>query len=93
MIDTETTGAAESHAEEGFDAGASIMHHILDSREIEIPFLPQTKIVLPEWHPFGVDLSITKHVVMMWIVGVILLAMFVLDPRSVMALIWRVRPV
>ena len=81
MIDTETTGAAESHAEEGFDAGASIMHHILDSREIEIPFFPQTKIMLPEWHPFGVDLSITKHVVMMWIVGVILLAMFVLVGR------------
>ena len=30
--------AAAEHAEEGFDAGELIMHHILDSHEIEIPF-------------------------------------------------------
>ena len=57
---------ASQHAQEAYDPGASIMHHILDSPELEV-FVPMWKIPLPELHVFGQDLSITKHVVMMWI--------------------------
>ena len=81
MTETEAIQEGAAHAEEGFDAGASIMHHILDSRQIDIPFFPSATINLPEWHAFGFDLSITKHVVMMWIVSVILLTMFILVGR------------
>ena len=81
MAETETIHEGAAHAEEGFNAGDSIMHHILDAREIEIPFFPQATIHLPEWHVFGVDLSITKHVVMMWIVSAILLLTFLLVAR------------
>ncbi|HKQ62326.1 MAG TPA: F0F1 ATP synthase subunit A [Candidatus Polarisedimenticolaceae bacterium] len=62
------------HASGAFDPGTSILHHILDSHELEIPFV-DWKIPLPQWHVGGLDLSITKHVVMMWIVcGILLLA-------------------
>jgi len=45
---------AGAHAGESFDAGASIMHHILDSHEIEIPFT--TKVIhLPQFELFGYD--------------------------------------
>jgi len=68
------------HAEEGFDAGANILHHILDANEIEVPFTA-IKIPLPELHLGSVDLSITKHVVMMWVSVVILLVLFRLAVR------------
>ena len=63
-----------------FDAGESIMHHILDSHEIEIPFT--TKVIeLPTFEVFGFDLSITKHVVMLWLAAAILLVVFGLAAR------------
>lgn len=67
----EAAHAAAEHGALGFDAGGEILHHILDSNEwhlygmnIHLPKLPEV---------FGIDLSITKHVVMMWIAGLIVL--------------------
>ena len=72
-------GAA--HAEEGFDAGATIMHHILDSHELEIPFGGGAAIKLPHLAPFGFDISITRSVVMMWIASVIVLLLMLAAAR------------
>ena len=67
--------AAGDHASGGMSTGEMIMHHITDSRAIEIPWpnshLGRT-IELPHWPPihigrFEIDLSPTKHVVMMFI--------------------------
>ena len=73
------------HAEGAYDPGASILHHILDSHEIEVPFFPQIKIPLPHLHLpealGGYDISITKHVVMMWIACAILIVTFALAVR------------
>jgi F-type H+-transporting ATPase subunit a len=86
MTGTETEAAKQAgdHAQAAFDPGASILHHILDSHEIEIPFT-QLKIHLPVLHlPAalgGYDISITKHVVMMWIASGILFGAFVLAGR------------
>jgi F-type H+-transporting ATPase subunit a len=82
MTDTEAVNEAAGHAEEAFDPGATIMHHILDSHELEVPFT-QITIPLPEIHLLGIDLSITKHVVMMWIVSAILLTVFTVAARQV----------
>lgn len=62
--------AAAEAAEHGgaFDPGAEIMHHILDSPVIPI-------------HVGGFDLSVTKAVVMMWIVSGFLLVLFSLAAR------------
>lgn len=47
-----------------------IMHHVLDAREIDLT--PFGIIHLPQLHLFGFDLSITKHVVFMWLAVIIL---------------------
>jgi len=52
-----------------------ILHHVMDAKEIELPFLgyvhiPQFPII------FGIDLTPTKHVVFMWIAAIIMLLIF-----------------
>ena len=80
----EAVAQAGEHASEAFDPGASILHHILDAHEIEVPFT-QLEIHLPTLHLpealGGLDVSITKHVVMMWLASAILLGAFVLAGR------------
>ncbi len=51
-----------------------LIHHITDSHSIEIPFSDQV-IHLPHLQIGGLDLSITKHLVMMWIVVFLLLVL------------------
>ena len=65
-----------------FDPGQFIMHHILDSHEIEVPFT-SIEIPLPRIQVGGVDLSITRNVVMMWIACAVLLALFLPAARRV----------
>jgi F-type H+-transporting ATPase subunit a len=52
-----------------------IMHHVLDARSLD--FSPFGMIQLPQFHLFGMDLSITKHLVFMWISSIVLIAIFV----------------
>ncbi|HJQ97762.1 MAG TPA: F0F1 ATP synthase subunit A [Candidatus Polarisedimenticolaceae bacterium] len=83
MSEVATTAAvATEHAPEGgaFDVGEHIMHHILDSNTIEVPFTSY-EIHLPQLHVGKYDLSITRNVVMMWIACAILLALFVTAGR------------
>jgi F-type H+-transporting ATPase subunit a len=56
------------------------MHHITDSHVIEIPFT-HYEIPLPRFHVMGIDLSITKHVVMMWIACLLLFVLARLAAR------------
>jgi len=62
----EVAQGAADHADAAFDPGATILHHILDDNKIEIPFT-HSYIHLPELHVAGYDISITKHVAMMWV--------------------------
>jgi len=75
------TGAeAAGHAgHEEFNAGDMILEHILNSQSLEVPFLGH--VHLPTLHLFGFDLPITKHVVMMWLVALVLLAVGVVAAR------------
>ena len=57
-----------------------IMHHVLDARELD--FSPFGIIHLPQIHLFGIDISITKHVVFMWLAVVILIVTFFIVARS-----------
>jgi len=73
-------GAAEGAHGIGEQISHTILHHITNSHEIEIPFYGA--VHLPEFPPiFGIDLSITKHVVMMWIAGLLLILFFSLAFR------------
>ncbi len=49
MTDPTAVEQVSEHASEAYDPGVSILHHILDSHEIEIPFT-QLKIHLPTLH-------------------------------------------
>ncbi|HUP01864.1 MAG TPA: F0F1 ATP synthase subunit A [Gemmatimonadota bacterium] len=64
------------HHEETVD----IVHHLADAHEIEIP--PFGAIHLPEWELFGLDVSITKYTIYMWVAAVLMLAIFIPMARS-----------
>jgi F-type H+-transporting ATPase subunit a len=56
--------AVEGHAGK-FDAGETIIHHVANS-SLDEPLIHLPKVM-------GIDLSITKHVMMLWVVAVVLL--------------------
>jgi len=79
-----TAAEAGAHAAghggaEKFDAGHMILEHILDAHTLEVPFVGH--VHLPTIHLFGVDLSITRHVVMMWIASLLILTVAILAAR------------
>jgi F-type H+-transporting ATPase subunit a len=66
---TEGGGHGEEHS-----IGETILHHVQDTHELDL--WPLGYLPLPEIHLFGIDFSITKHLVMMWIASVLLVAVF-----------------
>jgi F-type H+-transporting ATPase subunit a len=82
--ETADTAAQMAEAAHAADHGAAydpsaIVHHVEDAHYIDIPFV--TRIELPHWEIAGYDVSITKHVVMLWIVSVLLLVLLRLAVR------------
>lgn len=77
---------AAEHGAGEFSLGETIMHHLVDSREIELPW---GAIHLPSgWYvnlgPLGtVDLAPTKHVVLMLAAALVVLVTFLLVGRVV----------
>jgi F-type H+-transporting ATPase subunit a len=62
-----------------------LIEHVQDSREIELPFLGH--VHLPHFDPIhigglAIDLSITKHVVFMWVAAALLIGLMVVAARS-----------
>lgn len=67
-------GHAAHDAHGGGNMFATLLHHVQDSHELELPF---THIALPRFEPFTMagitfDMSITKHVVFLWIAAALL---------------------
>jgi F-type H+-transporting ATPase subunit a len=70
---------AQAEAAAGAEHGggnmfAELLHHVQDARELETPFGP---VHLPHFTPFRIggvliDLSITKHVVFLWLAALVL---------------------
>ena len=69
-----------------------IIGHIVDSKYLDVPFLNahhwvDGRISLPQFEPiFGIDFSITKHVLMMWVASALLILLLTLAfrrPRAV----------
>ncbi|MDH4068803.1 MAG: F0F1 ATP synthase subunit A [Ignavibacteria bacterium] len=72
--------AAVSHVAGEHNMFAELLHHVQDSNELEIPF---GHVSLPQFDPFMIagisfDMSITKHVVFLWISAALLLLFAVL---------------
>lgn len=57
-----------------------IMHHILDSKQLDFP--PFGTIHLPTLHLLGYDISITKHVVFLWVAAILLITVLTIVSRS-----------
>ena len=66
-----TEGAA--HSEE-LSVGNAILHHVQDTKVFDLWPLEPTH--LTSIHLFGIDFSITKHLVMMWIASLLLVLLF-----------------
>jgi F-type H+-transporting ATPase subunit a len=59
---------------EGHSVGDAILHHVQDTDIIDL--WPLGHIVLPKIHLLGIDFSITKHLIMMWIASGLLVLIF-----------------
>src|SRR5689334_25434581 len=69
--------AAEHAAEKGFDAGKTIIEHVSNSS------LSEPLIHLPP--VFGIDFSVTKHVLMLWLVAATIFVVVTLSVRRYLA--------
>ena len=82
---TPQEGEAAGH-EAGFDLGEMLGHHILNSNEYELPFVGA--VHLPEWPHLvlgglSVDVSPTKHVVLLLLGGLITAVLAILAGQRV----------
>jgi F-type H+-transporting ATPase subunit a len=67
--------ATESAAHgEGHSVGDTILHHVQNTDVFDL--WPFGHIVLPKIHLLGIDFSITKHLVMMWLASALLIIIF-----------------
>ena len=65
--------AASEHGGGSFDAGKVIIEHVSNS-SLDHPLIHLPKV-------FGVDLSVTKHVLMLWLVAAVVFLLVVLSVR------------
>ena len=83
--------AGDTQAADAANAQVDIIGHILDSPYIELPFVDYDhllagKVSLPSLELFGIDLSITRHVVIMWVASILLIVLMLRafrKPRTV----------
>ena len=75
--------SGEASAAEAADGQIDFIGHVLDSKYLDVPLFNAHHILdgrleLPQFEPiFGIDFSITKHVVMMWVASALLIALLV----------------
>ena len=74
----DTARVAVAH-DEGGNLFTNLLKHVQDSHQLETPF---GHIDLPHIYLFGIDMSITKHVVFLWIAAVVLIIGLVLVARK-----------
>jgi len=72
MIDSTTVNTTVDTLKTAHSGSGSdwILHHVMDGNYLD--FSPIGKIYLPHFQLFGLDLSITRHVLFMWIGAVLL---------------------
>ena len=79
-IDTLSVVADTLHSTSKSDSNW-ILHHVMDGKEIELPFIGYIQI--PQLPPvFGVDITPTKHVVFMWLAALLVLITFLVISGS-----------
>ena len=76
IVDTARVSVAHEESENLF---THLLKHVQDAHELETPF---GRIELPHLHLFGIDMSITKHVVFLWLAAVMLVIILALVARK-----------
>lgn len=69
------------------DIGGTLLHHISNAHQIELPFIGIIDLPhFPDIHVLGmtINLSPSKHVVMMWVVAILLMIIFLFLARPKM---------
>ena len=80
MENATTTAAGGAHGAE-HSIGDAILHHVHDTNVIDI--WPLGHITLPDnWYLFGINFSPTKHLLLMWVASILLIAVFSLAFRK-----------
>ena len=74
--------AVGTQAADAANAQVDIIGHILDQNTLELPFvdphhLLAGEVPLPLIEIFGIDMSITRHIVMMWVASFLLVVLMV----------------
>lgn len=72
---SDTLKASHSENDSGW-----ILHHVMDGNYLD--FSPFFKIYLPQLHLFGMDISITRHVVFMWLAAILMFIIFTSVAKS-----------
>ncbi len=72
--------AGDTHAADAANAQIDIVGHLLDHKYLELPFVDPHhlllgKVELPQFELFGIDMSITRHIVMMWVASALLIGL------------------
>jgi F-type H+-transporting ATPase subunit a len=75
-----TQTIVQDTAKHSSGGGDWILHHVMDGNYLD--FEPFGKVYLPQFHLFGLDLSITRHVVFLWIVAILLVITFFIVSKS-----------
>ncbi len=75
----DTVQAAAATAHEGGGLFTHLLQHVRDSHELETPF---GAFHLPEIQLFGIDMSVTKHVVFLWLSAFILMVSLIIVARK-----------
>ena len=79
-----TAAKTAEHGEGGGNMFTELLHHVQDSHELELPW---GHVELPHWAPIHIgaitlDLSITKHVIFVWMAALIVLLIAVTAARK-----------
>lgn len=77
-------GTISEHKEEGSAIFSELLHHVQDSHELELPWGP---VELPSFAPIhignlSIDLSITKHVVFLWVAATVVIVLTLAAARK-----------
>ena len=72
--------AGGTHAAEAANNQIDIVGHILDKKFLELPFVDSNHLLagtvdLPSFELLGIDMSITRHVVVMWVASLLMVFM------------------
>ncbi len=79
-LDTLQTTADTLQQASGKEDTSWILSHVLDGNYLD--FTPFGKVYLPEIHVLGIDLSLTRHVIFMWLAFIILVVLFLKVGKS-----------